>query len=98
MDDESLKAMPGNLKKSYIVMEILDDQVQQKIMRLRSKQENRRCDSKNNQYLGWDNAVEFHSLRKALDAENECVSSSRRFVGLYRKPWVNKGQIPSQDK
>ena len=40
LNDEAFVQLPGNLKKSYLMMEIQEDKLQQRILKLRKKQNN----------------------------------------------------------
>ena len=37
LNEQQFQKLPGNLKKSYLMMEIKDDKLQQRIMKLRKK-------------------------------------------------------------
>lgn len=90
--DDEFRSLPGNLKKSYLMMEILDDNLQRKIRRLRAKASPERTQ---NASVEPDLDGTMGSIgtknRFSFDKSNTCISSSRKFVRTFRK-------IPRQER
>ena len=83
--DDEFKTLPGNLKKSYLMMEILDDNLQRKIKRLRGKASPERTTNKS---IEPDLDGTMGSIgaknRFSFDKSNDCIASSRKFVRTFR--------------
>lgn len=98
--DDEFKSLPGNLKKSYLMMEILDDNLQRRIKRLRAQASPERMQTNGSIEPDLNGTMGSIETKNRFAFENrpdkQCITSSRKFVRTFRKIPKQERRLPGQ--